>query len=205
VRADDADQPAPSGDIHPIFNPPGYFGDVQDWDKPDTNFSLPTLEDGALPNPSQEADSWYSWADNYDHIFDTLPDDPSVYAEINDPMEVDIKEILAASRVLDVAGGLQVSGATLELLNPTPALPCDDFVEFDPDLLHQWMMSQLTDLPAKVLQDGTEQSQLGAEAQPSYTNTRQPSSLVCYVCQRVCYDSLSLRSVVAGRTRVQSQ
>jgi hypothetical protein len=205
VRADDVDQPAPSGSIHPIFNPPGYFGDVQDWDLPDTNFSLPTLEDGALPNPSQEAASWNPWADNYDHMFDTLSDDPFVYAEIEDPMEVDIDEILEASRILDVAGGLEMSSATLELLNPAPALPCDDSVVFDPDELHQWKMPQPTDLPAKVLQDGTEQSQLGAEALPSYTNTHQPSSFVCDICPRVCYDSISLKSVLAGRMCVQPQ
>jgi hypothetical protein len=209
VRTDDVGQSAPSGITQPIFHLAGYVGDRQDWNEPDTNLSLPTMDDGALPTPSQDAPAMRLWADgfgvNNPHEFDALLGLPSVHVRINVAQEAELDEIRAASRALDFAGNLRVSDTTQYFPNSAPTPLPDDLYSgrFDPDPSHLWTLLPYFDSPAPVQQRDTEQPQLSIEVQASDTNIGQTSSFVCDLCQIVCFDSTSLRCVIPRRTWVQ--
>jgi hypothetical protein len=206
VRTDDVGQSAPSGITQPIFHLAGYVGDCQDWNEPDTNLSLPTMDDGALPTPSQDAPAMRLWADgsgvNNPHEFDALLGLPSVHVRINVAQEAELDGIRAASRALDVAGDLQVLDTTQ---NPTPTPLPEDFYSggFDPDPLHLWTLLPYPEFPAPVQQRGTEQPQLSTEAQPSDTNIDQTPPFVCDLCPHIALNAGRLKYVLPGRTMVR--
>jgi hypothetical protein len=206
VRTDDVGQSAPSGITQPIFHLAGYVGDRQDWNEPDTNLSLPTMDDGALPTPSQDAPAMRLWADgsgvNNPHEFDALLGLPSVHVRINVAQEAELDGIRAASRALDVAGDLQVLDTTQ---NPTPTPLPEDFYSggFDPDPLHLWTLLPYPEFPAPVQQRGTEQPQLSTEAQPSDTNIDQTPPFVCDLCPHIALNAGRLKYVLPGRTMVR--